>query len=126
MKTLLFLIVLPALVGGVALDAKISEIRDAPAKFDGKAVAVSGRVSHFKQKTSKAGNDYYTFDLVEGKEKLAIYGGDKLDAVLKEDDRVVVTGKFAAERKVGEHVFTNEIDASSKLGKAFGVAKAKG
>ena len=121
MKTLSLLVASAALVGGAALDAKVSEIRDAPAKYDGKAVAVKGKVAHFKQKTSKAGNDYYTFDLVDGKEKLAIYGGDKLEKPLKDDEAVVVTGKFAAERKVGEHVFTNEIDASSKLGKAFGV-----
>lgn len=121
MKTLSLLALSLALVGGKALDAKVSEIRDAPPKFDGKAVTVKGKVASFKQKTSKAGNGYYTFDLVDGKERLSIYGGDKLDPAVKDGDEVAVTGRFAAKRTVGEHTFENEVDASSKLDKAFGV-----
>lgn len=125
MKTLIVLS-LSLLLAGKPLDAKVSQIRDKPSEFDGKAVCVKGKVGTFKQKVSKAGRDYYTFDLVESaKEKMSVYGGDKLEKPLKEGDEVEVTGRFAAKRTVGEHTFENEIDASTKLDKSFGVKALK-
>ena len=124
MKTLSLLIVSLALVGK-PVDAKVSQIRDKPAEFDGKSVSVRGKVAAFKQKTSRAGREYYTFDLVDAKEKMSVYGGDKLETTPNDGEEVVVTGRFAAKRTVGEHTFENEIDASSKLDKAFGVKPLK-
>lgn len=120
MNTLLlaFLIVAPKPV-----TAKVADVLKTPAKFDGKAIAVKGKVAKFKAKTSKAGHDYTLFDLVDGKDKLPIYLSEKLKVAVKDGDTVTVTGKFAAERKVGDRTFKNEIDASSKGDKAFGVKK---
>ena len=105
--------------------AKVADVLKTPAKYDGKAIVVKGKVDRFKLKTSKAGHDYTTFDLVDGKTKLAVYLGNKLDKPVKDGDAVTVTGKFAASRKVGDRTFTNEIDASSRLDKSFGVKAGK-
>ena len=119
----IFLLSLVVLAGAKPLSAKVSEVLRDPAKYDGKAVAVKGIVADLKAKTSKAGNDYYTFDLVEGKDSLAVYGQGKLDKALKGGDKVTVTGRYAKERKVGSRTFKNEIDASVRLDKSFGVKK---
>jgi phosphatidate phosphatase PAH1 len=122
MKTLaLFSLVLFA--PAKPIPAKVAEVLKAPAKYDGKAVTVKGKVAEFKARTSKAGRDYYTFDLVDGKAKLKVYGGNKLTVAPKDGDSVTVTGKYAKERKVGERTFKDEVDASARLDKAFGVKK---
>ena len=103
--------------------AKIADILKTPAKYDGKAIVVKGRVKDLKAKTSKAGRDYYLFELVDGKTTLKVYGGDKLAKPPKDGDKVTVTGRYAHERKVGDRVFKDEIDASTRLDKAFGVKR---
>jgi hypothetical protein len=117
------LLALVVLAPAKPLSAKVSEVLKDPAKYDGKAVAVKGVVAEFKARTSKAGNDYFVFDLVEGKEHLAVYGQGKLQNAPKDGDKVTVTGKYAKERKVGSRTFKNEIDASTRLDKSFGVKK---
>lgn len=121
MKTALLLAV--ALLGAKPMPATVEDVLKTPAKYDGKAIAVKGIVADFKAKTSKAGSAYYTFDLVEGTESLAIYGGGKLAKPPKDGDKVTVTGKYAKARKVGTRTFTHEIDVSTRLDKAFGVKK---
>ena len=107
------------------LAAKVAEVLKSPAKFDTKAIAVKGKVKGFKTKTSKSGASYYLLELVDGKASLKVYGGDALAKPPKEGDAVTVTGKYAHERKLGDRVFKDEIDASSKLDKAFGVKVGK-
>lgn len=121
MKTIALISLL--LLGAKPLPAKIADVLKTPAKFDGKAIVVKGKVDHFKAKTSKAGHDYYVFDLVDGKSKLAIYGSDKLAKPPKDGDTVTVTGKYAKERKVGDRSYKNEVDASTFVDKSFGVKK---
>jgi hypothetical protein len=117
------LLALLIVAGAKPMSAKVSEVLKDPAKYDGKAVVVKGIVADFKAKTSNAGNDYYLFDLVEGTESLAVYGQGKLAKAPKDGDKVTVTGKYAKERKVGNRTFKNEIDASVRLDKSFGVKK---
>lgn len=117
------LLALVVLASTKPLSAKVSEVLKDPAKYDGKAVAVKGTVAEFKARTSKAANDYVVFDLVEGKDHLAVYGQGKLQKAPKDGDKVTVTGKYAKERKVGSRTFKNEIDASARLDKSFGVKK---
>lgn len=119
MKTLALLL----LLGLKPVPAKIADVVKDPAKFDGKAVAVKGKVDGLKAKTSKSGRDYYLFEIVDGKARLKVYGGDKLTPAPKDGDTVTVTGKFAKERKVGDRTFKNEIDASKRLDKTFGVKR---
>lgn len=110
-------------IGPRPTPAKVSEILKDPASFDGKSVAVKGKIEDFRARTSQAGNDYTTFDLVDGKQKLPVFLANKLENPPKDGDKVTVTGRFAKEKKVGTLTFKNEIDASVKLDKQFGVKK---
>lgn len=92
----------------------IAELTKDPAKFDGKAVTLTGKVMKFKQKTSKAGNPYFTFKLVGKTEEdvVNIYGRGTHEKELANDTMVTVTGKFVKEKKVGEVTFKNEVDVT--------------
>ncbi len=94
--------------------ASIAAVAKDPAKFDGKVIAVVGKVSHFKAKTSKAGNKYFVFDIEEGKAKLAIYGQGELAKAPKDGDKVEATGKFVKEKDMKSFTIHNEIDVTAK------------
>ena len=110
-------------LGPRPIPAKVAEVLKDPAKYDGKSVVVKGKVEDFRAKVSGAGNAYTTFDLVDGKEKLHVFLANKLEKPPEEGDKVAVTGRFAKEKKVGPLVFKNEIDASVKIDRVFGVKK---
>ena len=105
------------------LPAMIADVLKTPAKYDGKAVVVKGKVLRFVAKTSKAGRPYFLLDLVDGKAKLKVYGGDKISKPFKDGDTATVTGRYAHERKLGDRIYKDEIDASTRLDKAFGVRR---
>lgn len=96
--------------------AKVVDLLDNPTKFDGKVVTVSGVVKKFKAKESKAGNKYFTFDVVEEDEAVHIYGQGELATAPKNGDKVELTGKFVKLKKVGDLEFKNEIDITPKKG----------
>lgn len=79
-------------------------------KLDGKTVQVRGVVADFKAKTSKKGNKYFTFDLVEGKKSVAVYGRGELPKAPRAGDKVLVSGRFRKEKKLGDKTFINEIE----------------
>ena len=117
-------LLLPFLIlGPKPVLAKVADVLKTPTKYDGKAIVVRGKVKDPKVKTSKAGRAYYLFELTDGKASLKVYGGDKLAKPLTDGDKVTVTGKYAHERKVGDRAFKDEIDASTRLDKAFGVKR---
>lgn len=94
--------------------------------YDKKPVVLVGTVENFKAKTSKAGNPYFTFKLLDDKKnKLSIYSRGKLEKDLAEGQKVEVTGTFKKESKVGANTFKNEVDISKidddKKTKDFGV-----
>lgn len=104
-------------VASLALAAEkvtIAELTKDPAKYDGKAVTLTGKVMKFKQKTSKAGNPYFTFKLVGKTEDdvVNIYGRGTYEKELANDVMVTVTGKFVKEKKVGEMTYKNEVDVT--------------
>lgn len=128
-------LVIPAaalLLGALALAAEkatIAGLLKSPEKFDGKIVTVKGKVVKFQQKTSKAGNDYFTMKLVDDKdERISVYGRGK-HKELKDDVMVEVTGKFAKEKKVGDVTFKFEVDVTKdekdKATKDFGIKEVK-
>ncbi|HRI44522.1 MAG TPA: cytochrome c maturation protein CcmE [Fimbriimonadaceae bacterium] len=85
---------------------------------DGKTVAVIGTVTEYNEKTSKRGNPYVTFKLKGTKEVAAVYLQGRLKKACKNGDTVIVEGKFVREKKVGEAVYKNEIDATPAKGAA--------
>ena len=105
------------------LAAKAADVLKTPAKYDGKAVLVKGKVKVFQAKTSRDGHAYYLFTLADGVATLKVYGGDRLAKPPKDGDAVVVTGRYAHLRKVGDRTYKDEIDASKRLDEAFGVEK---
>ena len=120
MKRTLSLILVGLVVIAFAADAaKISDLVKKPESFDKKTVKVTGKVDKFKAKTSKAGNDYYVFDLTEGKENISIYGRGKLDKAPKDGDKVEVEGKFEKEHRINENYSVkNQVTVGGKKGEA--------
>ncbi|BCW94890.1 MAG: hypothetical protein WHS44_07715 [Fimbriimonadales bacterium] len=92
----------------------VAALIENPDKFHRKFVEVEGEVDDLKKKTSRAGNPYTTFKLDSGSKQITVFSYGHLD--LRNDDKVVVIGKFYKERRVGRTTFTNEIDASAKEG----------
>lgn len=93
-------------------------IKDAD-KYDGKVVKADGSVKNFKPRKSKAGNDYFTFDLIEGTKKVSVYSHGKLEKDLEDGTKVTVEGKYLKEKfvnkgKPNEFTVKNEIDISGK------------
>lgn len=106
------------LVGAMAFAAEkatVAELLKSPEKYDGKVVTVTGKAVKFQQKTSKAGNDYFTLKLVgkTDEENINVFGHGK-HKVLKDDVTIEVTGKFAKEKKVGTVTYKFEVDVSKK------------
>jgi cytochrome c-type biogenesis protein CcmE len=129
MKKSLFLSLL--IVSAVAFAAQTEKIADIvanQAKYDGKEVSVTGKVSNYKSKTSKSGRDYTTLDVVDAGKTVAVYAQGKLSPEPKDGDKVEVTGKYAKEKKIGgEKGFTvkNQIDASGKKDKPANIKIVK-
>lgn len=104
-----------ALIASVAFAADkmtVKELLVDAKKFDGKPVTVSGLVDKFKQKTSKKGNDYFTFKLVDKGDKKKIvnlYGQGKPKIEVKDGQLLSVTGTYRVEKTVGNSTFKNEI-----------------
>lgn len=100
-------------------------VKDAE-KHDGKKVTVTGTVQAFRERTSRAGNDYTTFRVKGSEESVNIYMQGKIEKDKpKNGDTVEVTGRFVKEKKVGEQTFKNEVDISKRLNKEFGVKVTK-
>ncbi len=92
----------------------VAAILKEPDRFHKKLVQVEGKVSDYKEKTSRAGNAYTTFKLEQGEQKITIFSYGHLN--LQNDDEVVVIGRFYKEKRVGRATFKNEIDASPREG----------
>lgn len=93
-----------------------------------KDVTVTGTVSRYTPKTSQAGNKYTNFVLKGENSTANVYFRNHLegDAAPKDGDTVEVTGTFRKEKRVNDS-FTvkNEIDATKKDGKKYGVKITK-
>jgi hypothetical protein len=116
------ILILP-LLATVALaevrSVSIAALLDKPDAFAGKQIRVMGEVEKFEQRTSKAGNSYFVFKLVERNKKVSVFSRGRLDPPLKDGSRAEVTGTFKMENKVGSYVYKNEIETSPKGVKAL-------
>lgn len=102
-----------AVAAGAITPSDVLKKRD---QYDKKVVTVAGTVKAFKAKTSKAGNDYLTFNLVSGKDSINVFSHGKLAKPLADGTKVEVKGVFVKEKTVGKMTFKNEVDASGKKG----------
>lgn len=94
-------------------------------KHDGKPVTVTGKIVEFQQKTSRAGNKYFTLQLRGTDGNVNVYGRGELAPAPKKDDRVEAAGIFRREKKVQTFTVKNEVDVSPVEGKKYGVKLLK-
>jgi len=74
-------------------------------------------VDKFVQRTSKAGNPYFLFKLIDKVDKnkvVNVYGQGKLEKEPKKDDLVEVTGKYFIETKSGDKTYKNELQTKAE------------
>lgn len=109
-KTILNLSLLLLLFSYVFAQTPIKDILGNPLKYDGKVVTIHGKAMFVKEKTSKAGNFYTTFDLYDGEESITIFtwGHNQV----KDGERVEVAGIFKETKRVGKLIFKKQIDAN--------------
>ncbi len=103
----------------------VAELLKQPDKFNGKAVEVTAAFQGFQQKTSRAGNKYFTFKLKDGDKLVNVFCRGTLEPPPKEGSKLKVVGLFRKEKLVGDMVFKNEIDATKQDGKEYGVFEVK-
>lgn len=90
---------------------RIGDILARPDAFDGREVVLEGKVSALDPRTSRRGNDYCTFRLLDEKgASIKVFSWGK--PAIAPGDRVDVRGRFQRERRVGRYTFTDEVEAS--------------
>ncbi|MFI5338757.1 MAG: hypothetical protein ACHQ7N_02835 [Candidatus Methylomirabilales bacterium] len=90
---------------------RIGDVLARPEAFDGREVVLEGKASGVDPRTSRRGNDYFTFRLSdETGTSLKVFSWGK--PAIAPGDRVEVHGRFQRERRVGRYVFTDEVEAS--------------
>ncbi|MCC6402460.1 MAG: hypothetical protein IT207_00445 [Fimbriimonadaceae bacterium] len=91
--------------------------------FHRRTVIVRGALADYRPRTSRAGNQYTTFSLASGGSKVTVFHRGHANPPLRNGDRVIVTGLFEKERKVGNFTVQNQLDATEATGRPFGVRK---
>jgi DNA/RNA endonuclease YhcR with UshA esterase domain len=104
---ILLFIIFP--IRGAEVD--IGSIARSPAQFDGKSVTVRGTASAVKETVSRAGNPYATLQVQDktGGIKVFTFGHPGIKA----GDCVEATGVYQQVKRVGQHIFYNEIEAQN-------------
>jgi hypothetical protein len=108
---LLWVVVLLGLAGPALARDRIGDILARPDAFDGREVVLEGKVSALDPRTSRRGNDYCIFRLLDEKgASIKVFSWGK--PAIAPGDRVAVRGRFQRERRVSRYTFTNEVEAS--------------
>jgi hypothetical protein len=93
-----------------AQSVTIGQLLRDPVTYDGKHIAVSGKVSALQQMTSAKGNAYERFQVCSPScIHVFTFGHPKLKA----GQQVTVRGTFSAVRAGGGHIYKNEIQADA-------------
>ena len=103
-----------ALLTGSALAARadlvaVKDLLDAPDKWHGRPVVVTGVVSQLDAKTSQRGNPYYTFVLTDALASVTVFSNGVPQ--IRDLSRVQVEGTFLKVKRVGKYTFQNQVDA---------------
>ena len=103
---------IPKIVAAQAIKTSVSEILSNPDKYDGKMVKVEGRVQSLNFKTSKRGNQYTTFAVVDpSNNSLNVFSFGTLS--INRGDSVTVTGRYHKVKQVPpKYTFYNEIEST--------------
>jgi hypothetical protein len=96
-------------VFGFALELR--ELLDAPGKFDGQLVKITGTAGEPRFQESR-GKPFTVFDLSDrGDKTVRIFFWGRLD--IRRGQKVSVEGRFIKSKQVGLHTLQNEIEAST-------------
>ena len=100
---------LAVVAAGKSADAQIGAVLSDPAGYDGQPVSLTGTVSQLDTRVSRRGNPYYTFKLDDGSGRVAVFSFGQLPC--PSPSRVTVAGEFRHVKRVGTHMFYDQIDA---------------
>jgi DNA polymerase III alpha subunit len=98
-------------LGRSGWSATVAEIAKHPESFDQKTVTVVGTANQVDRRTSRRGNAYTTFRLIDRAESVKVFTFGTPD--IKDGERVEVRGRFQRVKQVGSYTFHDEIDATS-------------
>jgi cytochrome c-type biogenesis protein CcmE len=88
----------------------VQQILSNPSEFDGQEISIQGIATKVSPRTSKRGNEYTTFTLTdESGEGVNVFTGGH--PRVSEGQKVTVMGTYEKVKRVGKHVFYDEIGA---------------
>src|SRR2546425_12344319 len=86
----------------LALTATLSDIAANPDRYDGQSVTLHGSITNLRERVSRAGNPYYTFDLSDGKRAIRVFS---FGAALCRSGIATVDGTFQKVKRQGRYTF---------------------
>ena len=110
--TLICICCIPKIVDAQVIKTSVAEILSNPDKYDGKKVQVQGKIQSLKFNTSKKGNPYTTFMVVDpSNNSLNVFASGTLS--INRGDSVTVTGRYLKVKYVTpKYAFYNEIETT--------------
>ena len=105
----LLLVMLCAIVAAQAASTSPSEILANPDRFDRQTVTMSGTITNLQERVSRAGNQYYTFDLSDGRRAVRVFS---FGASPCRGGQATIEGNFEKVKQQGRYTFYNEVTAN--------------
>lgn len=88
----------------------VQEILSNPDKYDGQEVTIEGKASKVKPKTSRGGNEYTSFTLIDNSGKgITIFTWGHPG--IRDGQKLTIIGIYQKVKKVGRYTFYNEVEA---------------
>lgn len=115
-RNLRLILLLLALLSSLAFANEaisVKQLQDAAKKYDGKEITVIGMIEKFEQRTSRAGNEYFIFQLVDKadpKSTVNVFGRGKIEKAPKHGTSFEIKGIYRVAKKLGNKVYKNEIE----------------
>ncbi len=81
-----------------------------PDRFDGQPVTLRGTITNLRERVSRRGNAYYTFDLLEGGRGLRVFSFGTPPC---RSGTATVEGTFFKVKRQGRYTFYNEVEAAT-------------
>jgi hypothetical protein len=116
MRNLKLVLLLTCLFSSVAFAddvLSVKQLQSDPKRYDGKQITIRGSLDKFEQRTSRAGNAYFLFKLLDKSDKTAVvnvFGRGKLEKLPKHGSLFEVKGIYRVAKKLGNRVYKNEIE----------------
>ena len=96
-------------VSAQLVKAPLGDILVNPDRYDHQAVTISGTVTNLRERVSRAGNAYYTFDLSDGRQVIRVFSFGNAPCG---SGGATVEGTFEKVKRQGRYTFYNEVTAT--------------